>query len=92
MTRSVDVEDVSRIRVTIAKHLEVPLERVDLDAELQDLEADLVSLAQLALAFEEAFEIDIPDEDWLELTTVGEMVAYVMDCRGRGAKRERPRA
>ena len=90
MTSAVDLEDVSRIRAIIAKQLEVSLDRVALDAALEELKVDLVALAQLAIAFEDAFEIEIPDEEWLELATVGEMVACVINCAG--AKRERPRA
>jgi acyl carrier protein len=84
--------DLSRIRAIIARQLDVPFARVALDVGLDALEVDLVALAQLALALEDAFGIAIPDDDWLELTTVGEVVACVLDCRGAGAADGRPRA
>jgi acyl carrier protein len=90
MTRAIDLEDVSRIRYILAKHLEVPLAHVSLDAELCDLHVDLVVLARLAVAFEAEFELEIPDDDWLELTTVGELVACILDKRGAGENHERP--
>jgi acyl carrier protein len=92
MNPAIDLENVSRIRAMIAKQLGVPMERVALDACLQDLNVDLVALAQLAIAFEDAFEIEIADEDWLDLETVGQMVAFLVDCREGREKRERPRA
>ena len=92
MNSAIDLENVSRIRAMIAKQLGVSMERVALDVRLEDLEVDIVALAQLAIAFEDAFEIEITDDDWLDLGTVGEMVAFVVDCREARGKRERPRA
>ena len=42
-----------------------------------DLGADSLGLVELVLAFEEAFEIDIPDEDTEKIRSVGDAVEYV---------------
>ena len=44
---------------------------------IDDLGADSLGLVELVLAFEEAFEIDIPDEDTEKIRTVGDAVEYV---------------
>lgn len=68
---------------TIAAQLSVPAEAVTPGALLvQDLAADLVTLTNLALALEEAFNIEIPDEEWIEVATVGEVVDCVFERLG----------
>ena len=42
-----------------------------------DLVADSLDLFELVMAFEEAFEIEIPSEDLEEIKTVGDVVSYV---------------
>jgi acyl carrier protein len=44
---------------------------------IEDLGADSLGLVELVLAFEEAFEIDIPDEDTEKIRTVQDAVDYV---------------
>ena len=44
---------------------------------IDDLGADSLGLVELVLAFEEAFEIDIPDEDTEKIRSVGDAVEYV---------------
>ena len=44
---------------------------------IEDLGADSLGLVELVLAFEEAFEIDIPDEDTEKIRTVGDAINYI---------------
>ncbi len=44
---------------------------------IDDLGADSLAIVDLVLAFEEAFEIDIPDEDTEKIQTVGDAVRYI---------------
>jgi acyl carrier protein len=44
---------------------------------IDDLGADSLGLVELVLAFEEAFEIDIPDEDTESIRTVKDAVDYI---------------
>ncbi len=44
---------------------------------IDDLGADSLGLVELVLAFEEAFEIDIPDEDTEKIRTVQDAVNYI---------------
>jgi acyl carrier protein len=44
---------------------------------IDDLGADSLGLVELVLAFEEAFEMDIPDEDTEKIKTVKDAVDYI---------------
>ncbi|MBW2458448.1 MAG: acyl carrier protein [Deltaproteobacteria bacterium] len=44
---------------------------------IDDLGADSLGLVELVLAFEEAFEIDIPDEDTEKIRSVQDAIDYV---------------
>lgn len=44
---------------------------------VEDLGADSLGLVELVLAFEAAFEIDIPDEDTEKIRTVQDAIDYV---------------
>lgn len=46
-------------------------------AFVEDLGADSLGSTELALACEEAFEIDIPDEDTEKLRTVQDLIEYI---------------
>ncbi|MDX1624660.1 MAG: acyl carrier protein [Gemmatimonadota bacterium] len=68
----------SRVREIIVENLGVDEEKVTRDASfVEDLGADSLDTVELVMAFEEEFDIEIPDEDAEELTTVGEAVAYL---------------
>jgi acyl carrier protein len=44
---------------------------------IDDLGADSLGLVELVLAFEEAFEIDIPDEDTEKIRSVQDAIDYI---------------
>jgi acyl carrier protein len=67
--------DVKKI---IKEQLDV--DEADIKAEstfIDDLGADSLGLVELVLAFEEAFEIDIPDEDTEQIRTVQDAIDYI---------------
>ena len=43
----------------------------------EDLGADSLDLFEKVMAFEEAFEVEIPSEDLEQITTVGDVVKYI---------------
>lgn len=74
MARDIEAE-VKRI---IKEQLDVDEKDIKLEATfVDDLGADSLGLVELVLAFEEAFEIDIPDEETEKIRTVGDAVEYV---------------
>ena len=45
----------------------------------EDLNADSLDLFELAMAIEEAFEVEIPSEDLEKVTTVGSVMEYLKE-------------
>lgn len=43
----------------------------------EDLGADSLDLFEMVMAFEEAFEVEIPSEDLEQIITVGDVVKYI---------------
>lgn len=52
-------------------------EVVDNASFIDDLGADSLDTVELVMAFEEAFNAEIPDEDAEKLKTVGDAVRYI---------------
>ena len=46
---------------------------------IEDLGADSLDTVELVMAFEEEFDIEIPDEDAEKITTVGDAIAYIKE-------------
>ena len=73
------VEQVqSKVKEIIVEQLGVDEGQVEGKASfVEDLGADSLDIVELVMAFEEAFEIDIPDEDTEKITTVQNAVDYI---------------
>jgi len=68
----------SQVKEIIVENLGVDAEKVTDDASfVEDLGADSLDTVELVMAFEEEFDIEIPDEDAEKLTTVGEAIVYL---------------
>jgi acyl carrier protein len=68
----------SKVKEIIVDQLGVDEEDVTPDASfVDDLGADSLDIVELVMAFEEEFDIEIPDEDAEKITTVGEAVEYI---------------
>ncbi|HUP18996.1 MAG TPA: acyl carrier protein [Gemmatimonadota bacterium] len=68
----------SKVKEIIVENLGVDAEKVTRDASfVEDLGADSLDTVELVMAFEEEFDIEIPDEDAEKLTTVGEAITYL---------------
>ncbi len=73
---SEDIE--SKVKQIICSQLEVSPEKVTRTASFtDDLKADSLAVVELVLALEEAFQIEIPDEDTEQIKTVGDVVSYI---------------
>lgn len=67
-----------KVKQIIVEQLGVDEAQVDASASfVDDLGADSLDIVELVMAFEEAFEIDIPDEDAEKITTVKDAVSYI---------------
>jgi acyl carrier protein len=54
-----------------------PAEIVPEASFIDDLGADSLDLVEMVMAMEEAFDIEIPDDDAEKLQTIGDAVAYL---------------
>ena len=68
----------SKVKEIVVEQLGVDEEDVTPDASfIDDLGADSLDIVELIMAFEEEFDIEIPDEDAEKITTVGEAIEYI---------------
>jgi len=69
---------LAEVKKIIKEQLDV--DEADIKSEssfIDDLGADSLGLVELVLAFEEAFEIDIPDEETEKIRTVQDAVDFI---------------
>jgi acyl carrier protein len=67
-----------RVQAIIVEQLGVDEKEVTEAASfIDDLGADSLDTVELVMAFEEEFDIEIPDEDAEEITTVADAVRYI---------------
>ncbi|MEE8165558.1 MAG: acyl carrier protein [Myxococcota bacterium] len=68
----------TRIRLIVADQLGVELREVTSDANIvEDLSADSLDVVELVMAIEEAFDIEVSDEDVERMRTISDMERYV---------------
>jgi acyl carrier protein len=69
-----------KVKKIIVEQLTVEESEVTSTASfVDDLGADSLDTVELVMAFEENFEIEIPDEDAEKISTVKDAVAYITD-------------
>jgi acyl carrier protein len=67
-----------KVRNILAEQLGVDLSEVTPDARiLDDLGADSLDVVEMVMSLEEAFDIEVPDQDVEELRTVADVERYV---------------
>ena len=70
--------DLQKIREIVAEQLGVDVEEVTAEASfIDDLGADSLDTVELVMALEEAFSVEIPDEEAEKIKTVNDAIAYI---------------
>lgn len=73
----------AKVKDIIAKQLGVDMEKVTPESSfVDDLGADSLDTVELVMAFEEAFNIEIPDEDAEKILKVQDAVKYIDNKSG----------
>ncbi|MBW2241959.1 MAG: acyl carrier protein [Deltaproteobacteria bacterium] len=73
-----------RIGEIIVEQLGVTAEEVVPKASfIDDLGADSLDIVELVMAMEEAFDVEIPDEDAEKIQTIGSAVSYIKGKLGK---------
>ncbi len=71
-------EVLERVRKIVIDHLDADPDKVTEKASfIDDLEADSLDIVELVMAFEEEFDIEIPDDSAEHILTVGDAVSYI---------------
>ena len=72
------MSDAEKIKQIIGKELEIEeAEVVDGASLIDDLGADSLSVMELMIAFDDEFGVEVPEEDYDKLITVGDIVEYI---------------
>ncbi len=73
--------DISeRVKKIIVEHLGIGADKVTPEAKfIDDLGADSLDTVELIMAFEEEFDISIPDDSAEKIITVGDVISYVTE-------------
>ncbi len=73
----------SRVKKIIAERLSVSEDEIRMDSSfLDDLGADSLDIVELIMAFEEEFDLKIPDDDAEKIETVKDVVDYIQSHIG----------
>ncbi|MBL8640984.1 MAG: acyl carrier protein [Alphaproteobacteria bacterium] len=71
-----DIAD--RVKKIVVEHLGVDESKVtEASSFIDDLGADSLDTVELVMAFEEAFDIEIPDDAAEKIQTVGDAVSFI---------------
>ena len=66
----------------ISKQLNRPAEEITLDKEIvKDLGADSLDVVEMLMSLEEEFEISVPEEDAVNIKTVGDIVKLIEESK-----------
>ena len=72
-----------KIQQIIADKLEIDKAQITRDTKFaDDLELDSLDVAELVMEIEAAFDITIPDEAYMDITTVGDAVDEIENAKG----------
>jgi acyl carrier protein len=76
-------ETADRVKKIVVEHLGVEPEKVTEEASfIDDLGADSLDIVELVMAFEEEFNVEIPDDAAEKITTVKDAIDYINQHQG----------
>ena len=76
-------DTADRVKKIVVEHLGVEADKVTEDASfIDDLGADSLDNVELVMAFEEEFDIEIPDDAAEHIQTVGDAVKFIGERLG----------
>jgi len=76
------VDVLERVKKIVSERLGVDEDEITPESSfVDDLGADSLDVVELVMAFEEAFDLEIPDEDVEQIATVQDAVRYIMERR-----------
>lgn len=74
----IGMDVAEKVKEIVSQQLDVDKSNIKEESSfIDDLGADSLAIVELVLAFEEQFEVDIPDEDTEKIRTVGDAARYI---------------
>lgn len=70
------------LQKAIKKELGRDFEDITPNTSFEDMALDSLDVVQMIMAIEEAFDVEIADEDVDDIKTVGQLLEYIEDKRG----------
>ena len=69
---------LEKVKDILAKQFEVEADTITERTDIaEDLGADSLDVVDVLMSLEDAFDVEIPDEEIEKLTTVGALVSYI---------------
>jgi len=69
---------LERVKGIVAESLGIEVDTITENSSFkEDLEADSLDLFELVMALEEEYGVEIPTEELEQITTIGDVVAYL---------------
>ena len=67
-----------KIKEILAEQLDANAEEMTMETRIdEDLGADSLDVVELLMSIEDAFEVEIPDEEIENMKTIGDVVEYI---------------
>lgn len=73
------MEIFEKVKAIVVEQLGVDEVDVTQETSFEQLNADSLDIVELIMALEEAFDLDIPDEEAEKIRTVGDAVSYIKE-------------
>lgn len=69
-----------KVKAIIADKLSIEEDEITMESSfIEDLGADSLDIVELIMALEDEFELEIPDEEAENITTVADVVEYIRE-------------
>jgi acyl carrier protein len=72
----VDQEILKEV-IQVLKTNRCPLETINAETRIEELELDSVELTRVLMDLEDRFSIIVPDQTWVKWKTIGEVIQYI---------------
>lgn len=71
------MDTVDKIKEIISRQTDIDEENLSEKTTIEDITKDSLDIVEMLMEIEEAFDIDISDEEAKKLTTIGELCDYI---------------
>lgn len=75
------MDTMKTIKKIISRQTDIDEDNLREDTTIEEITSDSLDIVEMLMEIEEAFDMDISDEDAKKLTTIGELCNYIDDRR-----------